>query len=203
MRTTGMIAASMLALIAPTLAGAQAQQPRPAAQARPAAPARTAAPARPAAPQGLQVPQAAGLVILIRGTVSALNQANLTGNYSVLHALGSDTMRTNTNPQTLAQGFANFRQRGVDLAPALVLNPQLTQPAAISGGRLHLVGRFPSQPLSMTFDLWFEMSQNCWKPVQINAGLQAAQPQQGQAQPQGQQPRPAQPQPAQPAPRRQ
>ena len=195
MRATGLIAASMLALL-PGLAVAQAQ-PRPPAttQQRPTTPA----PARPAGGPQLQVPQPAGLLILVRGTVSALNQANLTGNYSVLHALGSDTMRTNTNPQSLAQGFINFRQRGVDLSPALVLNPQFTQQVAISGGRLHLVGRFPSQPMAVTFDLWFEMSQNRWKPVQINVGLAQAQAQQGQP-PQGQAQQPRQPQGQQPRP---
>jgi hypothetical protein len=148
----------------------------------------------------LQVPPAAGLIILIRGTLTALNQANLTGNYSVLHALGSDTMRANTNPQTLAQSFAAFRQRGIDMSAVLVLNPQLTQQPAISGGRLHLVGRFPSQPVTMAFDLWFEPSQNRWKLVQLNANLVSRQahpqpPRQGQ--PSRQQPRPlAQPQQA-------
>jgi hypothetical protein len=158
-------------------AAAQAQN-RP-APARPATPA--AQPARPAAQQQSPIPQAAGLIVLIKGSLIALNQANQTGNYTVLHALGSDTLRASSNPQTLAQSFAAFRQRNVDLSPAIYLDPQLTRPAAIEGGRLHLVGAFPTQPMRITFDIWFEPSQGRWKFVQLNAGLAPAQAQPQQA----------------------
>lgn len=189
MRKSGLIAvAAAAALILPTAAAAQN---RPAA--RPAAPAPT--PARPTAPQQSPIPQPAGLIILIKSSLIALNQANLTGNYQVLYALGSDTLRRTTNPQSLAQSFAAFRQRGVDLNPIIYLNPQLTRVAAIEQGRLHLVGLFPTQPLRITFDLWFEPSQGQWKFVQLNTNLvpvaQAAAPGQPQQQ------RPQQPQPPQ------
>src|SRR5690349_4685915 len=136
----GMAAAALL----PAFASAQN---RPAAPRQPGAPARPAPPAQPPrapAAQQSQIPQAAGLLVLIKGSLIALNQANQTGNYSVLHALGSDNLRATTNPQTLAQSFAAFRQRNVNLSPAIYLDPQLSRPAAIEGGRLHLVGSFPT-----------------------------------------------------------
>ena len=98
-------------------------------------------------------------------------------------------MRRTTNPQNLAQSFAPFRQRGVDLNPILYLNPQLTRPAAIEQGRLHLVGAFPTRPLQITFDLWFEPSQGQWKLVQLNTNLVPV----AQASTQGQPQRPQQP----------
>lgn len=176
----GMAAAALL----PAFASAQN---RPAAPRQPGAPARPAPPAQPPrapAAQQSQIPQAAGLLVLIKGSLIALNQANQTGNYSVLHALGSDNLRATTNPQTLAQSFAAFRQRNVNLSPAIYLDPQLSRPAAIEGGRLHLVGSFPTQPLRITFDFWFEPSQGQWKFIQLNAGLVPVQGQQQQQPPQ-------------------
>lgn len=171
------------------LAAAALVPPAASAQNRPA-PARPAAqPARPAqqAQQQSQIPQVAGLIVLIKSSMIALNQANQTGNYQVLYALGSDGLRAQTNPQNLAQSFAGFRQRNVDLSPIIFLDPNLSKPAAIEGGRLHLVGSFPTSPLRITFDFWFEPSQGQWKFVQLNAGLvpvQQAQQQPTQPQPQ-------------------
>lgn len=184
------IAGTAAAAFALSATSAMAQN-RP-APSRPQAPAPSAtAPqvARPAAPQQSQIPQAAGLVVLIKGSLIALNQANQTGNYTVLHALGSDNLRRTANPQSLAQSFAGFRQRNVDLSPVIYLNPNLTRPAAIEGGRLHLVGTFPTQPMQITFDFWFEPSQGQWKFIQLNAGLVPVRAQQQPPQPQ----RPPQP----------
>jgi hypothetical protein len=193
MHKSGLIAAAITtaaALILPVAAGAQ-NRPAPASPARSAAPA--AAPARPGTPQQSQIPQAASLIVLIKSSLIALNQANLTGNYQVLYALGSNTLRSTTNPQNLAQSFAAFRQRGVDLNPILYLNPQLTRPAAIEQGRLHIVGYFPTKPLQITFDFWFEPSQGQWKFVQLNTNLVPI----AQAPAPGQPQRPQQPQPPQ------
>lgn len=145
----------------------------------PQRPAPSAQPTRPNAPRpplatSSQVPAAATLIVLIRSSLTALNQANQTSNYTVLHALGSDTLRATSTPQTLAQAFAGFRQRNVNLAPALYLNPQLTRAPAIQGGRLHLVGSFPTNPMRIDFDIWFEPSQGQWKFVQLNASLSPA-----------------------------
>lgn len=156
MRKSGLIAAATAAAL--ILPAAAAAQNRP-------------APARPVAPQQSQFPAAAGLIVLIKSSLIALNQANLTGNYQVLYALGSDTLRRTTNPQNLAQSFAPFRQRGVDLSPIIFLNPQLARAAAIEQGRLHIVGSFPTQPLQITFDFWFEPSQGQWKFIQLNTSL--------------------------------
>lgn len=160
---------------------APAQPARPAQSAQPARPAQSAQPARPAQQQS-QIPQAAGLITLIKGSLVALNQANQTGNYTVLHALGSDGLRASATPQSLAQSFLGFRQRNVDLSPVIFLDPQLARQPAIEGGRLHLVGSFPTQPMRITFDIWFEPSQGQWKFVQLNAGLTPAQQAQGQQQ---------------------
>ncbi|MFT4025274.1 MAG: hypothetical protein QM676_00510 [Novosphingobium sp.] len=186
-----------LAVAALLPAAAQAQnRPAPASTPAPAAaPARPAAAPAPAPAQAQvqaqarqqqsAIPQAAGLIVLIKSSLIALNQANQTGNYQVLYALGSDGLRSSTNPQNLAQSFAAFRERRIDLSPVLVLAPRLTRAAAIEGGRLHLVGSFPTTPLQINFDFWFEPSQGQWKFVQLNTSLTPV-PAQGQPQPQQQ-----------------
>ncbi len=183
-RLIGLAAAT--ALVLPAAALAQGTS-RP-APARPVpAPARPAQPAQPTPQQQQsQIPQAAGLIVLIKSSLIALNQANQTGNYQVLYALGSDTLRAQTNPQNLAQSFAPFRERRIDLNPVLFLNPQLTRNPAIEGGRLHLVGSFPTTPLQINFDFWFEPSQGQWKYVQLNTNLSPAAQQQPAQQPQQQ-----------------
>lgn len=162
------------------LPAAASAQNRPAPARPPAQPARPAQPAQ----QQSQIPQAAGLIVLIKSSLIALNQANQTGNYQVLYALGSDGLRAQTNPQNLAQSFIGFRQRNVDLSPIIFLNPNLTRAAAIEGGRLHLVGNFPTSPLQVAFDLWFEPSQGQWKFIQLNTSLVPVQAQQQPPQPQ-------------------
>lgn len=175
MRTFALIGAAAAALAISAAAPAQTRPPAQQAPApRPAQPA--AQPPRAAAPQQLQVPPAATLIVLIKSSLIALNQANQTGNYTVLHALGSDTMRRTTNPQSLAQSFAAFRQRQIDLSPAIYLNPQLSRQPTIEQGRLHIVGFFPTTPLQINFDFWFEPSQGQWKAVQLNTSLAQAAP---------------------------
>lgn len=192
MRNSGLIGlAAATVLVIPVVAAAQTRpSPRPATPAQPARPA--------VSQQQSQIPQPAGLLVLIKSSLIALNQANQTGNYSVLHALGSDGLRARSNPQTLAQSFAAFRQRQVNLNPIIYLNPQLTRPAAIEQGRLHIVGTFPTTPLQINFDFWFEPSQGQWKFVQLNTSLspvaQAPARPQVPARPQAQPQRPQPPQ---------
>ncbi len=156
------------AALAPGYAAAQAPRPT----TRQTAPARPA-PA-PAAPQGLQVPAAATLVILIKSTLVAFSQANRTNIYHVFHGLGSDAFRAGHTPDGLAQQFAAFRNAKVDLYPVIVLNPQLIQQPAIQQNRLHLVGFFPTSPVRINFDMWFEPSEGQWKMAQLGLNLSQA-----------------------------
>ena len=173
-----------IACMAPQITSAQNAPDRnaPAKPPQKAPPARGAA--RPAQVQ-LAVPDNANLLILIRSGLEALNQANLTNNYSVLYLMGSDTFRRTNSPESLSQAFKPFRDNRVSFYPALILGPQLTRPATIDGGKLTLVGFFPSSPSRINFALQFELSQGVWKPLALDISLSAnPQPaQQGQAQP--------------------
>lgn len=163
-----------------------AQAPTPSNSPRPAVPAQ-----RPAQVQAPQVPPAAAMLVLVRSTMLALDQANKTNVYHVFYGLGSDAFRASTTPDKLAAGFAPFRTRNVDMSPVAILAPQLSRPPAIEGNKLHLVGFFPSSPLRIVFDIYFEPSQGRWKMARADVSLTQAPPQ--PAQQQGQ--RPPQPKP--------
>ena len=126
---------------------------------------------RSAAPQ---IPAAPIMVILIRSTLTALSQANQTGDYTVLHALGSDTYRRANTTIRLAQVFAGFRANAIDISSVGYLNSELTRAPEMVGGRLHLVGYFPSQPVQINFDLLFEPSEAQWKIFGLGVSLSQA-----------------------------
>src|SRR5262245_57709962 len=66
---------------------------------------------------GPQVPTPNQLMILIRSTLLAVNQANLTGNYSVLRDLGTLDFQQTNNVAGLAEIFRDLRIRKIDMGP--------------------------------------------------------------------------------------
>jgi hypothetical protein len=130
-------------------AAAQNAQP-PAAEAQPK--------------QGQMTMSSATLAILIKGTVVALHQANVTGNYSVLRDMGTPIFRERFDQVALANAFANLRARKIDLSPALLTAPNLTKnPELNQNNELVLVGDFPTQPLQIHFELLFLQLDGVWR----------------------------------------
>jgi hypothetical protein len=110
------------------------------------------------------LPGEAQLIILIRTAIIALNQANKTNNYSVLHDLGSPNFQAANSPDRLRQLFSALRERDLDLGPIMVISPQLfREPSIDQRGRLRLTGFFPSQPEQVNFDLAFENVEGEWR----------------------------------------
>ena len=68
--------------------------------------------------QGQMTIDGATLAILIKATVLALHQANVTGNYSVLRDLGTPIFRERFDQAALTNAFSNLRARRVDLSPS-------------------------------------------------------------------------------------
>lgn len=130
----------------------------------------------PAQPQGqIQLPSPEAMIIMIRASLVALSQANVTNNYSVLSQLGSNDFRAANTPDRLSQLFASFRSNNIDLAPVVFVTPQLTQQPRIDNGKLRMVGNFPTQPMRVDFDLQFEPSGGIWKLYGISVNLTPAQ----------------------------
>jgi hypothetical protein len=143
----------------------QANGASPLQQAQPVHMAQTSPPPAPAVNGNRPaMPDQAKMMILIRTTVLALNEANKTNNYSVLHQLGAPGFQRGNTPEGLSEIFAAMRERNLDLGPVAVIQPQLYRdPAIDERGRLLLTGFFPSRPERVNYDLAFEMVDGDWR----------------------------------------
>ncbi len=125
----------------------------------------------PTPPQELQkqeeappaLPDDMRLILMIRSAVVALNQANTTGNYTVLREMGTANFQMTNSPARLAEIFAVLRSRKIDLSPVMVFNPKLTSVPALQDGQvLRLTGYFPTTPEQVQFDLAYQHSGDQW-----------------------------------------
>lgn len=115
----------------------------------------------PAAPLAIPLDQA---LYLIRSTLLTLNDANRSGNYSVLRDLAAPDFQTNNSAADLALIFTDLRQRRFDLFAAAVAVPQMSAaPALDAQGRLRLTGYFPTNPLRIEFDLLYQKVGERWR----------------------------------------
>ena len=130
-----------------------------AAAAGPAAALQAPAPAAlPGAPDSTVVHK------LVWSAMAAIDQANLTGNYSVLRDLGAPSFQANNSAVTLAQVFAGIRNQGIDLSYTLTLIPTFQFPPAIQqGGLLRIRGVFPLRPTPIGFDLLYQNVNGQWR----------------------------------------
>src|SRR5262249_50075835 len=118
-----------------------------------------------------------GVMILIRETLIALDQANKTGNYTVLRDLGSPEFQANTAAR-LAEIFAQQRKDNVDLSRVAVIDPPLTLLPQIEGnGLMHMAGFFPSVPTQVNFELIYAPVNGRWKLFGISVSFGQAAPQ--------------------------
>ena len=87
---------------------------------------------------------------LIRSTLLTLNDANRSGNYTVLRDLASPDFQANNTAADLSQIFADLRKRNIDLHVVAITAPQLSTPPYIDNNKmLRLTGFFPTKPLQV------------------------------------------------------
>jgi hypothetical protein len=135
-------AAAMLLLVA--LAGDVRAEPGVSDPASSTAPAKAmpkpkAVQAVQAAPQPAQqpvLPGVDGLLYLIRSTLLTLNDANRSGNYTVLRDLAAPDFQAKNTAADLAAIFTDLRRRNFDLFAVAVTAPQLTASPALDANRL-------------------------------------------------------------------
>jgi hypothetical protein len=150
----------------------------------PAAGKRQAAPAAPAAPPAdapaPQQPLPVSLeqtLYLIRSTLLTLNDANRSGNYTVLRDLAAPDFQARNTSADLAQSFSDLRRRNFDLFGAALVAPQLTAaPALDAEKRLHLTGYFATRPQQINFDLIFQVIGGQWRLFGISIATPDAPP---------------------------
>lgn len=110
-----------------------------------------------------KIPDAYKLNMLIRTTLIALNQANRTGNYTVLRDLSAPAFARTNDAAKLAEIFAKLRKRGLDISPILFFQPKLRGPAKLTdNGLLRLTGYFETKPEQISFDMLFQPVSGDW-----------------------------------------
>jgi hypothetical protein len=128
------------------------------------------------APSPAQAPKPAqidrnGVLILIRSTLLALDQANKTGNYTVLRDLGAPGFQSNSAAR-LGEIFAKLRNDNLDLSGVAVIDPQLNLlPQIEANGLMHMAGFFPSVPTQVNFDLLFAPVSGQWRLFGISVSI--------------------------------
>ncbi len=112
------------------------------------------------------------LAILLRTTLVALHQANVTGNYSVLRDLAAPEFREKNTPADLAIIFAPIREKRIDLAPVVLLEPKLSKPPAIDKDKiLHVSGTLATtRPIG--FELLFKAVDGVWRMFGVSIAPQ-------------------------------
>jgi hypothetical protein len=135
-------------------------------------------PQKPASAQKQQAPiPLQQALYLIRSTLLTLNDANHSGNYTVLRDLAAPGFQAKNSAADLGQIFADLRSRHVDLYAVAVMAPQLTAAPAVEGnGMLRLTGYFPTRPLRIAFDLLFQNVDRSWRLFGISVRTQSAPP---------------------------
>jgi hypothetical protein len=149
-------AAIALVLLVSTSLAAAAQQAQPAQQA----------------PKPANIDRN-GVLILVRSTLLALDQANKTGNYTVLRDLGAPGFQAVNTAARLAEIFASQRNDKLDLSGVAVIDPQLNVlPQIEPNGMMRMAGFFPSVPSQVNFELLYEPVNGQWRlfGLSVNVG---------------------------------
>ena len=105
---------------------------------------------------------------LVWSSLAALDQANRTGNYSVLRDLGAPTFQANNSAATLGGIFEHLRNLHLDLANTFIVSPVFTTTPAVQGNILRTKGIFPLRPTAIGFDLLFQNYSGEWRLLGIS-----------------------------------
>ena len=110
--------------------------------------------------------------VLVRSTVVALDQANRTGNYSVVHDLGDGSFRGAYSQAALADMFRAFRDQNVALNSVVLFDAQLDAPPQLTqDGYLRVLGHFPTLPNEVIFDITYRFEDGPWRIDGISVGM--------------------------------
>lgn len=182
-RLTAALACLMLALVAPAASAQSAPRSGASSHTAPAKDAPKRAPQQPqpqpSSPRMISPEQA---LYLIRSSLLTLNDANRTGNYTVLRDLAAPAFQARNSAADLALIFSDLRRRKFDLYAVATEAPELTAPPAVNeNGLLVLAGYFPTRPKQIRFELVYQAVDNNWRLHSISVATPDAPPQQADA----------------------
>jgi len=120
----------------------------------------------------LKVPSPELQEVLIKASLLSFNDANVTGNYAVLHAKLSKPFRDQFPPEKLADIFKEFRDKHIDFDIIAAKKPMNVEESKINdNGILSIKGYFDTTPSRVNYDLAFIMSDGEWKLIKINVDV--------------------------------
>nr|WP_240048800.1 hypothetical protein [Parerythrobacter lutipelagi] len=106
---------------------------------------------------------------MIWSTISAVDHANRSGNYSVLRDISAQSFQIQNNASRLSEIFAGIRNSRIDLSNALLVPPTYNQaPQMIREDIFRVQGFFQIRPIALSFDLYYQWEQGMWKLVGID-----------------------------------
>lgn len=112
----------------------------------------------------MPVPGDLEMAKLIWSTITAIDHANQSGNYSVLRDISSPAFQIANDPSRLAQIFASLRENRVDLSNSLLLAPVYNgAPQVGAGNILRVRGSFGLRPTAVAFDFEFQWYNGKWR----------------------------------------
>ncbi len=119
-----------------------------------------------------KVPPDRVLEALVKASLLSLNDANVTGNYAVLHAKLSKPFREQFPPEKLKETFKEFSRGNADFDIIAAMKPTYDPPPVVDGdGKLVVKGSFPTEPSRLLFELEFIPSDGEWKLIRIHVKL--------------------------------
>ena len=165
----GVLAAAVLFLSAAAPAAAQ-EQPGPAPQASNVPP-----------PAAAPVPGEMDLARLIWSTMVTIDNANASGNYTVLRDSSATGFQIANDPARLSQIFAGLRASRIDLTTTLLTAPSYTAPPQLLRPDVFQVqGYFPLRPRAVVFDMAFQWQNGQWRLFGVSVEPRIIAPPQGQ-----------------------
>ncbi|SEP62512.1 hypothetical protein SAMN05428995_101320 [Loktanella sp. DSM 29012] len=124
----------------------------------------------PSAAQAQDVEQSFA-VALVRDALTAVAQANATGNYTVLRDYGSAQFRSENDATDLAMAFARLRSERLNLLQALVVDPVLQRAtSALNNSAMRLTGYIPVDDRAISFDMEFVKEGGTWRIFALRVG---------------------------------
>jgi hypothetical protein len=118
-----------------------------------------------------------GVLILVRSTLLAVDQANKTGNYTVLRDISAPAFAAINSAARLGEIFAKLRNDKLDLSGVAAIDPQLSLlPQIEASGMMHMAGFFPSVPAQVNFELLYAPVDGQWRLFGISVSVGQSSP---------------------------
>jgi hypothetical protein len=122
-----------------------------------------------------KVPAARPLEALVKSSLMTFNDANVTGNYTVLHAKLSKPFAQKFPPDKLKEAFKEFNEKNIDIDVVSAMAPVYDEPPRVDDdGKLLVKGHFATEPTRVRFEMDFIPSDAEWKLIRINVKLRPA-----------------------------